>query len=145
MIKPEFVFVHSYTSLAANWRLVMLGDDLRKGRLTRALDLAEAWQVPIFASDVSDQENGALYARHHVQNLANARRTLEEIRAARAKSQSGVIMFVSSPDHLPRVVRDCMAVGLTRSVFMASDVAFSDDGPAAVQIGEPRHRADSVN
>lgn len=48
-------------------------------------------------------------------------------------------LFVSSPDHLPRVVRDALAAGGAGSLFATSDAVFSQAGRASVSIGERPH------
>lgn len=123
-----FVFVHSYSSAAQNWADVMVGTDAAPGRLPAALSHAEALGVPVVADDREDAQNRALYERHGVQNLGTALRTQDEVRSALAHAGSARVLFVTSPDHLPRVVRDVMAAGGTLSLFAAAATAFSKAG-----------------
>ena len=133
----EFVFVHSYRSDAPNWSDVMLGGEARKGRLTVARDWAARLGVPLIANDKLDLGNHALYRKEGVRNIATALRTCDEVRSALEESRTGRVMFVTSPDHLPRVVRDALALGGTEALFVSSQVAHSSAGPAGVDIKEP--------
>lgn len=136
----EFVFLHSYSSVAKNWQDVMIGDTEQAGRLTRAMMLAQELACPIVANDASDRKNAALYEQYHVLNLGTAYKTQDEVISALAHSQFGRVLFVSSPDHLPRVVRDAMTAGGSHALFAASDVPFSEPGPSQVEIVEPAHQ-----
>ena len=135
----EFVFVHSYTGRARNWRAVMIGDGQREGCIATAKRLAGAFSVPVMADDKHDPANHALFAREGIENIGGAERTRDEVFAALNCSRSGAILFVTSPDHLPRVVRDVLAAGNTRAMFASSEIPFSEGGPAAVEIDEPPH------
>lgn len=136
----EFVFLHSYSSVTPNWQHVMIGDGEHAGRLTRAMILARDLSCPVVANDASDQKNAMLYEQSHILNLGTAYRTKDEVISALAHSQFGRVLFVSSPDHLPRVVRDAMTVGGNNALFAASDVPFSEPGPSQVGILEPAHQ-----
>ncbi|KEO57105.1 hypothetical protein [Thioclava indica] len=135
----EFVFVHSYSSKAENWAQVMLGDDSNSGRLTRAIALAEELKLPLLANDALDDENARLFASHEIPNLGTARNTADEVRLALEYSDRRAILFVSSPDHLPRVVRDALVLRGNSCVFASSDVPFSETGVEAVEVREPAH------
>lgn len=135
----EFVFVHSFTSKAGNWAEVMLGDEGRSGRLMRAEALAADLGLPLIANDATDAQNSALYAERGIENLNTARNTRDEVRFALDRSARGGVLFVSSPDHLPRIVRDALSLGGTRCLFAASDIPFSEDGAGGVVVQEPAH------
>jgi hypothetical protein len=136
----EFVFLHSYSSVAPNWHDVVMGLNEQAGRLTRAMQLAHNIACPVIANDARDEENAALYESKAILNLGTACNTQDEVVSALAHSQFGRVLFVSSPDHLPRIVRDATAAGGTHAFFAASDVPFSDQGPSQVEIVEPAHR-----
>lgn len=136
----EFVFVHSYSSEAPNWHDVMIGDTEQAGRLTRALMLARFFACPVIADDARDQKNATLYKQNQILNLGTAHKTQDEVISALTHSQFGRVLFVSSPDHLPRIVRDAMTVGGGHALFAASDVPFSEYGPSQVEIVEPAHQ-----
>ncbi|MDF0599279.1 hypothetical protein P1J78_00910 [Psychromarinibacter sp. C21-152] len=102
--------------------------------------LARDLDVAVIANDARDENNAALYEARGIRNLGTALRTRDEVVSALAHSRTGEVLFVSSPDHLPRVVRDAMAQGGTRALFAASDVPFSAYGPGQVDIREPAHR-----
>jgi hypothetical protein len=124
----------------------MVGTDEHAGRLKRALDLAEGFGVSTVANDRHDGENDALFAAFGVRNLKTAERTIDEVRSALAFSGGEPVVFVTSPDHLPRVVRDVLRYGGHTSLFAASDVPFSMQGIEAVQVTEPGHtRLNSVD
>ena len=135
----EFVFVHSYTSAAPNWHAVMIGDGQHEGRLGTAKRLASLLSVPLLADDRYDSRNHDLFVREGIENIGSAKRTRDEVRAALQRSHRGAVLFVTSPDHLPRVVRDVLAAGGTRAMFASSEVPFSAGGAAAVDIKEPPH------
>jgi hypothetical protein len=135
----EFVFVHSYTSRAENWKAVMIGEGPREGRIATAKRLARALCVPVLADDMHDAANHDLFKREGIENIGKALRTRDEACAALQRSRDGAVLFVTSPDHLPRVVRDVLAAGGTRALFAASEVPFSGAGPGAVRIDEPAH------
>ena len=139
MAEYALVFVHSYTSEAPNWSEVVFGIGGREGRLCTARRLAREFGLPIVANDGMDAGNRACYAAHGIENIGTARNTYDEVVSALVRSGSGRVLFVSSPDHLPRVVRDALAAGGAGSLFAASEVAFSQTGPAGVTIGEPPH------
>lgn len=136
----EFVFLHSYSSVAPNWHDVVMGQNEQAGRLTRAMQLARNLACPVIANDARDEENAGLYESKAILNLRTACNTQDEVVSAIAHSQFGRVLFVSSPDHLPRIVRDATAAGGTAAFFAASDVPFSDHGPSHVKIVEPAHR-----
>jgi hypothetical protein len=117
----------------------MVGTDERTGRLRRAVDLAEHFDVSTVANDRHDDKNAALFAAFGVHNLKTAERTLDEVRSALAFSGCEPVLFVTSPDHLPRVVRDVFRCGGYTSLFAASDVPFSTQGVEAVEVTEPGH------
>ena len=117
----------------------MVGTDERTGRLRRALDLAERLGVTTVANDRHDDKNAALFAAFGVHNLKTAERTLDEVRSALAFSGGEPVLFVTSPDHLPRVVRDVFRCGGSASLFAASDIPFSTQGVEAVEVTEPGH------
>lgn len=135
----EFVFVHSYASKARNWRAVMIGDGRRPGRVETAKRLAGALSVPLIADDRHDAGNHDLFAREGIENISTALRTQDEVRAALDRSHAGAVLFLSSPDHLPRVVRDVLVAGGTRAMFASSEIPFSEGGVAAVDVHEPPH------
>ena len=137
--KLEFVFVHSYSSRMANWRDVMLGEGIRSGRLARAQAIAKDLDLTIVADDASDRNNRALYQEAGITNIGRAYNTADEVRHALDHSRYRAVPFVTSPDHLPRAVRDVLARGATQSLFMASEAPFSGAGAGAVIIEEPRH------
>lgn len=138
---PEFafVFVHSYSSEEANWRDVMVGTPACPGRILAARRWARHFGLPIIANDSIDPDSAALLAEWGIENLGTARRTRDEVDSALKLAGDKSVIFVSSPDHLPRVVRDAMAAGGYRSVFASSSVSFSASGPEAVVIREPEH------
>lgn len=136
----DLVFLHSYSSSNQNWESVVLGQDGKEGRLTTAKRLAAHFQVRVIASDRSDDKNISLYKTENIANLKAADSTQEEIRSALSFDRSARWLFVSSPDHLPRVVRDVLAQGAAGSLFCASQIQFSCAGPQAVEISEPSHR-----
>ena len=135
----EFVFVHSYSSRSDNWLDVMVGTDDRPGRLLKAWMLAKQFDVPVMANDAYDSRNADLLTRFNAENLMTAKRTQDEVRSALAYSHNGRVLFVTSPDHLPRVVRDVLAAGGVQAVFAASAVPFSTAGVESVVIDEPPH------
>ena len=139
MEKYALVFVHRYNSETSNWSKVVFGLGGREGRLCTARRLAREFNLPIVANDGLDARNRACYAPHGIENIGTARYTYDEVVSALVRSGPGRILFVSSPDHLPRVVRDAMAAGAAGSLFAASEVAFSQAGAAGVSIGEPPH------
>jgi hypothetical protein len=134
-----FVFVHSYFSRADNWLSVTVGTDESTGRLRRALDVSEQLGVSTVANDRHDDKNAALFAAFGVHNLKTAERTLDEVRSALVFSGGEPVVFVTSPDHLPRVVRDVFRCGGYRSLFAASGVPFSMQRVEAVEVIEPGH------
>lgn len=136
----EYVFVHSYSSDAWNWREVMLGVDGQEGRVTRAVRLANELGLPIVANDRFDKRNGKLYRELGIENLKTARNTNDEVVSALEKSKNGTVLFVSSPDHLPRIVRDALSAGGNRCLFAASDVPFSEAGAKGISVAEPEHK-----
>jgi hypothetical protein len=136
----DFVFVHSYSSCEENWEVVSIGYKAQLGRITKAVKLADELGVPVVANDKIDDRNHACYDAYGIENLYTARNTKEEVRSALKKSQSGKVLFVSSPDHLPRVVRDVLALGGTSALFAASDTAFSQIGVKGVVVTEPPHK-----
>lgn len=133
----EFVFVHSYSSRSHNWMDVMVGTGDKPGRLLRALALASASGVKVLADDKYDKENMRLLDEFRIENLKTARRTRDEAQSALNHSATGSVLFVTSPDHLPRVVRDVLALGGTKALFTSSEVPFSRTGPASVIVREP--------
>lgn len=139
MAEYAFVFVHSYSSEAPNWSEVVFGIGEREGRLCTARRLSHEFGLSIVANDALDAGNRACYAAHGIENIGTARNTYDEVVSALVRSGAGRVLFVSSPDHLPRVVRDALAAGGVASLFAASEVAFSQAGPADVTIGEPPH------
>lgn len=134
-----FVFVHSYSSAETNWRDVMVGSKTKPGRILTARAWAGRFDLPILANDSIDPDNAALLNEWGIENLATARNTRDEVESALELAQDKCVIFVSSPDHLPRVVRDAMAAGGFGSLFAASPVSFSASGPEAVIIKEPKH------
>ena len=136
-MKPEFVFVHSYSSQNRNWQQVMLGSEESPGRLLTALKIARNFDVPVIANDSFDEKNIRLFEESGVHNLNTAKRTTDEVESAIKYSKEGFVLFVTSPDHLPRVVRDTLAAGATNAFFHSSDVPFSAEGAAGVIISEP--------
>jgi len=136
----DFVFVHSYSSCEDNWDVVSIGNGTLLGRITKAVQLADELGVPVVANDKIDVRNHSCYDAYGIENLYTARNTKEEVRSALAKSNSGKVLFVSSPDHLPRVVRDVLALGGTSAFFAASDTAFSQVGVKGVVVEEPAHK-----
>lgn len=136
----EFVFLHSYSSVAPNWHDVVMGHNEQAGRLNRAMQLAQNLACPVIANDACDEQNAALYDSEAILNLGTAYNTHDEVVSALEYSQFGHVLFVSSPDHLPRIVRDATAAGGTQAFFAASDVPFSDQGSSQVEIVEPAHR-----
>lgn len=104
------------------------------------MQLAHGLACPVIANDAHDQENAVLYDRTAISNLGTAFNTQDEVVSAITHSQFGRVLFVSSPDHLPRIVRDATVAGGTQAFFAASDVPFSDRGPSEVKIVEPAHR-----
>lgn len=104
--------------------------------MTRAQSIAQAFDLPLIANDAEDEQNIALSRHEVIRNLGSARNTRDGARSALAASDAGGVLFVSSPDHLPRVVRDAVAEGGACAMFAASDIAFSAIGAAAVEIWE---------
>jgi len=135
----EFVFVHSYSSAEKNWEEVVLGNGLQSGRLTRACELAKQFNCPVLSNDKKDLVNISLYEDLNIKNMGTALNTFEEVRSAIELSETGEICFVSSPDHLPRVVRDAAICGATKAIFACSDVEFLYSGAFSVKIEEPSH------
>lgn len=135
----DFVFVHAYSSQAANWAEVMVGASGRKGRLQRAQELAAMLGLPVRANDKLDEKNRALFIEHGIENFATALNTEDEVRTALDASPRRSVLFVSSPDHLPRIAREALAYGGERCLFAASDVPFSDLGAKGVEVREPVH------
>ncbi|AXX99205.1 YdcF family protein [Profundibacter amoris] len=136
---PEFVFVHSYSSTADNWHDVMLGKNGVDGRIGKAQKLADEYSIPLIANDIADARNRKLYRDLGITNLATARNTRDEVVSALKASVDGAVLFVTSPDHLPRVVRDVMAENGVRCLFAASDISFSPSGAKGVNVIEPAH------
>ncbi|MEP1472111.1 MAG: hypothetical protein ABJK25_14140 [Halieaceae bacterium] len=134
-----FVFVHSYSSDNANWRDVMLGNGAQSGRLTRGRQLAHELGVPLLANDKVDQRNRELFSEGEVTNMATAKNSADEVSSALRKAAGQPVMFVTSPDHLPRVVKEVMIAGGENCLFAASDIAFSESGAAGVMVIEPPH------
>lgn len=136
---PEFVFVHSYSSTADNWHDVMLGKNGVDGRIGKAQKLADEYSIPLIANDMADARNRKLYRDLGITNLATARNTRDEVVSALNASVDGAVLFVTSPDHLPRVVRDVMAENGVHCLFAASDISFSPSGAKGVNVIEPAH------
>lgn len=136
---PEFVFVHSYSSTADNWHDVMLGKNSLDGRIGKAQKLAAEYAIPLVANDMADTQNRNLYRELGITNLATARNTHDEVVSALRASVDGAVLFVTSPDHLPRVVRDVMAENGVHCLFAASDISFSPSGAKGVNVIEPAH------
>ena len=141
---PEFVFVHSYSSTADNWRDVMLGKSGMDGRVTKARILADQFSIPLVANDMVDGQNKTLHRELGITNLETARNTRDEVISALDASVDGAVLFVTSPDHLPRVVRDAMAENGVHCLFAASDISFSPFGAKGVKILEPAHEKHPV-
>ena len=118
----------------------MEGTDTKKGRLPTAFDLAEAFSLNVVADDAIDPDNQNLLRNWGVENIGRARNTRDEVVSALTEAGSDGVIFVTSPDHLPRVVRDALAAKGQGCLFAASEVPFSDDGPTAVKIEEPPHQ-----
>ena len=136
---PEFVFVHSYSSTADNWHDVMLGTNGMDGRIGKAQKLADEYSIHLIANDMADARNRKLYRDLGITNLATARNTRDEVVSALKASVDGAVLFVTSPDHLPRVVRDVMAENGVHCLFAASDISFSPSGAKGVNVIEPAH------
>lgn len=139
-VTTAFVFVHSYSSAAPNWEAVQLGLPGRAGRVHRALQLAAEFGVRVVANDAVDSRNARLYADHGIENIATALDTRDEVASAVTLAGGRRIVFVTSPDHLPRVARDALACGASDPLFAASAVPFSEVGAAGVAVQEPWHR-----
>jgi hypothetical protein len=135
----EFVFVHSYSSNSPNWCDVMLGDGAASGRVGRALDLGRELGIPVVANDSRDRRNHALYNDKGIRNIGTALNTEDEVQSALSLSSHGRVLFVTSPDHLPRVVRDTLVAGGVNCLFCASGVPFSEEGVRGVRVLEPEH------
>ena len=118
----------------------MIGSDGRSGRLNRATTLARELDLPVIADDTADNKKAAFYDRHEILNLNDAYNTWDEVISALAHSRTGGVLFVTSLDHLPRVVRDAMAQGATNALFASSDVPFFEVSPSDVQVLEPKHQ-----
>jgi hypothetical protein len=136
---PEFVFVHSYSSTAGNWQDVMLGANGLDGRIGKAQKLATEYSIPLVANDMVDIQNKNLYRKLGITNIETARNTRDEVISALRASVDRAILFVTSPDHLPRVVRDVMAENGVHCLFAASDISFSPSGAKGVNVIEPAH------
>lgn len=132
----EFVFVHSYSSRSCNWREVVLGTEHLEGRLTKGVRLSRELSVPVFADDALDGDNRAIYQEYGVGNFKPTHCTRDEVRSALDYSQARRVLFVTSTDHLPRVVRDAMALGGVNALFAASGVPCSTKGPGAAEVIE---------
>lgn len=117
----------------------MLGDDAALGRVDRALEIGKELGVPVVANDRLDRRNWTLYKKMGIENINTALNTKDEVISALARSVRGRVLFVTSPDHLPRVARDALAAGGSDSVFVASEVPLSEAGAEGVQILEPAH------
>lgn len=135
----EFVFVHSYWSNFENWETVQIGREGSEGRLLTALRLSEALGTTVLANDAIDARNKSLYHAHGIENLETAKCTFDEVGSALAASTCGCVLFVTSPDHLPRVVRDVMICGGHNAVFASSQTPMSELGATGVKIIEPRY------
>lgn len=118
----------------------MVGTEGQPGRVLKALALASEWDVRVVADDAYDGKNGQLLERFGIENFRTAKRTQDEARSALDHSVHGRLLFVTSPDHLPRVVRDVLALGGTNALFCSSDVPFSEAGVGAVIVDEPPSR-----
>lgn len=135
----EFLFVHSYSSNTVNWQQVQIGSPEQKGRILAALDLGKAMGLPVVANDGIDMTNHRCFELYGIENLRTARNTTEEVESALRKSKLGRVIFLTSPDHLPRVAREALARGAYNALFASSEVSFSREGARAVKIIEPPH------
>ena len=59
-----------------------------------------------------------------IENINTALNTKDEVISALARSGRGRVLFVKSPDHLPRVACDALAAGGLGSVFVAWECLF---------------------
>ena len=135
----DFIFVHSYSSNAPNWQQVQIGCAARKGRILAALDIAASFGLPVIANDGIDTTNQRCFELYGIENLRTARNTAEEVESALRKSALGRVIFLTSPDHLSRVVREALARGAYDALFASSEVSFSREGAGGVRIVEPPH------
>lgn len=136
----KIIFVHSYSSEADNWQEVVIGSDKMYGRLTLALKLASELNIPIVTNDMLDLKNIELYKKYNIFNLKTARNTKDEVLSVLEYEKQGGILFISSPDHLPRVVRDVLICRGYRCYFRSSDVEMSKSGVNEVVVEEPPHK-----
>lgn len=140
----EFVFVYSYCSNSSNWERVKLGDDAALGRVGRGIEIGKELGISVVANDSLDRRNWALFKKMGIENINTALNTKDEVISALALSVRGRVLFVTSPDHLPRVARNALAAGGSDSVFVASEVPLSEDGAEGVQVLEPAHNKGDV-
>lgn len=138
---PAFVFVHSYSSCNPNWHEVMVGDGKKVGRLSKAKAVAAELGLVVRANDKLDHKNKDLLKSEGVLVSETAVCTGDEIKYALDVAQNKSVVFVTSPDHLPRVVRDALLLGGSMSWFLASDIPFSAEGVGGVSVVEPDHKA----
>ena len=71
--------------------------------------------------------------------MVTAKNSADEVLVALQKAAGQPVMFVTSPDHLPRVVREVMISGGENRLFAASDVEFSESGAQGATVTEPPH------
>lgn len=137
MAQSALVFVHSYNSMAHNWHDVVFGSRAQPGRLRKAISVARELNASVIADDSFDRPNQRLYRRLGIENLGLAKTTRDEVRnfLKRAPRDARKV-FVSSPDHLPRVTRDALALNAQNTMFAASDTAYTPSGAAGVSVHE---------
>jgi hypothetical protein len=122
----------------------MLGCGQNSGRLTRAIDIARKIGVDVEADDKVDIQSKSLMESMGINVFQDSTSTEEEVVGALKRAQGMPVLFVSSPDHLPRVVRDALKHGAVNCFFAASEVPFSANGVASVEIIEPKHKVFEV-
>lgn len=133
------VFLHSYDSIEPNWHAVVFGSRTRPGRLRTALAVARELNAPVIADDGFDHPNQRLYRRVGIENIGKAKTTHDEVTNFLAQApRAARKVFVTSPDHLPRVARDALAMQAENAVFTASATPYTRGGVTAVQVRETR-------
>lgn len=104
-----FFFLHASSSQPANWADVMIGISGRNCSLLNMQELATMLCLRVVGNDKLDEKNRALSIEHGIENLATALKIETKVRTALNSNPCRSVLFVSSPDHLPRIVRDVRA------------------------------------
>lgn len=120
----------------------MMGYKSQPGRLRKAKQMSRILNLPIVANDGFDPLNNRLFKKTNVENIGTALNTRDEVYSALVRGSW--VLFITSPDHLPRVVKEVMILGGYSSVFMASETQFSTPGVLGVEVLEPSHLKPTV-